>query len=555
MKSLLKKPTDATDLPARPASSAAATTQLEPHWRLLSLLTIYEIVTALALLSFFFFVRGIDTDLANPKLFVGLNVLLILFGAANAAMIWLRKPTIHKQIMAQAFICTGLLLSILYASGGTQHEVALLLVIPISIIALIGSQSMSLANSMLAALGVLGVQLWSHYLGHADVSDYPSAGLTAAILLIIHFAIRPITKRFREAQALAEQRGVDLANLAELNEYIIQHLRESIVVIDGQDRVRLINTSAIQHICQQKNVIGKTLAELSPKLFTIIKAWRKNPQAMDDRSFVSFDGASVITPQIAPIGSEQPSAALIFLEDANRLTDRIQEIKLAALGRLSASIAHEIRNPVAAISHAGQLLAESEQLNNNQDRRLIEIVNNHTERVNIIIKNILQLSKRDNVHLRELSLKPWVEQFISEFADAQTSPKPHITLHGEAHITAYVDPSHLHQVFWNLCENAVRYGKNKQQQAKLDIHFGALTNSGRTFLEVRDHGLGVPPDIAEKIFEPFFSGRRTSTGLGLFIAKQLCECNRATLAYEPRKRGGSIFRVVFADPKRWTQTS
>ncbi len=116
-----------------------------------------------------------------------------------------------------------------------------------------------------------------------------------------------------------------------------------------------------------------------------------------------------------------------------------------------------------------------------------------------------------------------------------------------------MDPSHLHQVLWNLCENAAKYGRDQGAPDAVcaEISTGRLASNGRPYLEVSDHGPGIEPGIANKIFEPFFTGASEGTGLGLFIARELCECNRATLVYQPRDGGGSSFRIIFADPLRW----
>ena len=113
-----------------------------------------------------------------------------------------------------------------------------------------------------------------------------------------------------------------------------------------------------------------------------------------------------------------------------------------------------------------------------------------------------------------------------------------------------MDPGHLRQIVWNLCENAVKYGSGNGGIA-VEIAYGRLPGSRRPFLEVADSGPGIAEEMREQIFEPFATGRNGGTGLGLFISRELCECNRAALIHEPRRGGGSVFRIVFADPARW----
>jgi len=240
----------------------------------------------------------------------------------------------------------------------------------------------------------------------------------------------------------------------------------------------------------------------------------------------------------------------VFLEDTSLLAEKVQQSKLAALGRLSASIAHEIRNPVGAMSHAGQLLAESPNASS-EDRRLTEIIRTNADRVSGIIDNVLRLSKREEAHTERLSLQAWCEEFHEEFCETMQWPLERLqTISAATDIEVRADPSQLRQIVWNLCENALKHGMPQNPDGMVEIRYGRMTATARPFLEIADRGPGVAPEHAERIFEPFFSGGR-GTGLGLFLARELAQTNGATLLYEARQGGGSIFRLVFADPRRW----
>jgi two-component system sensor histidine kinase PilS (NtrC family) len=232
------------------------------------------------------------------------------------------------------------------------------------------------------------------------------------------------------------------------------------------------------------------------------------------------------------------------MEDTSLMAERVQQGKLAALGRLSASIAHEIRNPVGAMSHAGQLLAESPRIGDDE-RRLTDIIRNNSERVSTIINNVLQLSRRESTKPTRLNLGDWFEDFLSEFCATMQIQESQIGMREDSGgLEVRFDPTHLQQVVWNLCENSLKYGESLG---------GRLNPSNRPFLEVADRGPGIDAVSADRIFEPFFTGRKGGTGLGLFIARELCQLNRAVLLYEPRGGGGSIFRIVFSDPQRWEE--
>jgi two-component system sensor histidine kinase PilS (NtrC family) len=404
----------------------------------------------------------------------------------------------------------------------------------------------------MAAIAVLLHTIWQQLAGHVDINVYATAGFLGLVLFTISASASVLATRMRESEALVRQKDVDLANLADLSQYIVQHLRESLLVVDAADKIRLINESAAEILGDTHSIPGALVGEVSPRLLYSLSTWRQGDHQEDSAtSFVAADGARLIQPHFASLGLS-PGPTLIFLEDTSLMAERVQQSKLAALGRLSASIAHEIRNPVGAMSHAGQLLAESPHLGP-EDHRLTDIIRNNSERVSTIINNVLQLSRREATKPARLTLGAWLDDFLSEFSETMQVPSEEIGINEESDdLEVRFDPGHLHQVVWNLCDNAIKYGKSRDY-AKIEIKLARLSPSYRPYLEVADRGTGIEPSAAERIFEPFFTDRKGGTGLGLFISRELCQLNRAVLIYEPRSGGGSVFRIVFSDPQRWEQ--
>jgi two-component system sensor histidine kinase PilS (NtrC family) len=330
-------------------------------------------------------------------------------------------------------------------------------------------------------------------------------------------------------------------------------LRESILVVDDKDEIRLINESAAQLLRGSSIESGASLTEVSPRLLYLLKAWRKNAYdwQMASMSLTSSDGGSLVQPHFVALDRSGRGTTLVFLEDTTMIAERVQQSKLAALGRLSASIAHEIRNPVGAMSHAAQLLAESTTLSP-QERRLTHIITNNGERISTIVENVLQLSRRDSTRQERIELNGWLKEFLTEFRQTmQISDDVLRSGVSDNDIEVRVDPTHLHQLLWNLCENALKYGRAPQSNDAIEIRTGRVATTDRPVLEVLDRGPGIDRADAERIFEPFFTAGQGGTGLGLFIARELAQCNRAVLTYEAREGGGSVFRLVFADPQRW----
>jgi len=287
----------------------------------------------------------------------------------------------------------------------------------------------------------------------------------------------------------------------------------------------------------------KPLRSLSKELSELLSTWKQNPRS-DPNLFRANGSSTNVLPSFTQFGPADNPATLIFLEDTVRMTQQAQQMKLASLGRLTASIAHEIRNPLGAISHADQLLAESPNLDTNQ-RRLTEIIHSHTKRVNGIIENVLQLSRRDNTIPENIKLKNWLEKFKDEFVLSENiDPAVVQLIIDPENLSVYFDPTQLHQVVWNLSQNGLRYSADYQENPKLELKAGFLETSKRIYLEIQDHGPGLDPNIAEQIFEPFFTTDSKGTGLGLYIARELCELNKAHLKYIPRT-GGCCFRIEF----------
>jgi two-component system sensor histidine kinase PilS (NtrC family) len=444
---------------------------------------------------------------------------------------------------------------ILYASGGVASGLAILLVLPVLALTVLADQRDALLIAAVAVIAVLVQQVFIGITDAAPTADYVTAGLFGVVLFLVALAMWPVANRLRESQALVRRRELDLENMAQLSQYIVQHLRESILVIDAQDRIRLINESAAQILGDENAYPDALIGEASPRLLYLLESWRQAERGVEavahsDPTFVAADGARVIRAHFAPLGTTDPGPVLVFLEDTSLLNEKVQQSKLAALGRLSASIAHEIRNPVGAMSHAGQLLAESPNLTEDE-RRLTEIIRSNAGRVSGIIDNVQSLSRREAARLERLPLGAWTEEFQEEFCETMQWPRARLTVRAmSADIEARVDPNQLRQIVWNLCENAVKHAIGDDPQQIVEIRYGRLSGSARPFLDVCDRGMGVAPDQLERIFEPFYSGGH-GTGLGLFLARELAQSNGGTLLFEPRSGGGSVFRLVFADPRRW----
>ena len=528
-------------------------------WRVLGTLNVFRLLLAIVLLVLFF-ASGEARFFGDryPTVFAATVSGYLVFAVITGFAIRGRWVSAGLQTYAQAVVDITAIVILMHASGGISSGLGGLLIVFVGGASLVLPGRVPAFFAAIATLSILGEQFFSLIGGVSDTSNFSAAGVLGAIIFAISLAARPLARRIQFSEALARQRGVDLANLSELNEYIVQHLRESIVVLDADNRVRLINASAAQLLGAPPNCHGTDISEASSDLASYIVQWRAEPKvgSHTDLTVRSDEDSARIKAHMAPLGrgDDRRGPILVFLEDASLMNARIQQSKLASLGRLSASIAHEIRNPVGAMSHAGQLLAESDSLSTD-DLRLTEIIRTHAERVSHIIDNVLQLSRRESSQPERFELEPWLRSFADEFSRTLDLQEGELSVtQAEPGIEIRMDPSQLRQVLWNLCDNAVKYA-SETGGILVELQTGRTARTGQPFLAVLDSGHGVDAATADKIFEPFYTARSGGTGLGLYISRELCELNRATLLYQDREGGGSIFRIVFADPDRWEAVS
>ncbi len=523
-------------------------------WRVLWLLNVFRLGLGTVLLGTYFLVTEPHiVGESIPQLALTAMLTMIGFSLANSWL--LRERTLSAP--AQGYLQLGLDLAtisvLMHASGGVSSGVGGLLIVSVGALALLVERDRAFLVAALAAFAILGEQTFSVLQGSTGTSQYAPAGILGAVIFVITVVVQVLRNRMLETEALAEQRGVDLRNLAELNQYIVQHLRESVVVVDADDKVRLMNESAAQQLGAASKSTDRVLRDVSPELANRLDVWRVQgrPIGVTQPKFSAADGSTTITPHFAALGSEKSGGTLIFLEDMSLLAERAQKTKLASLGRLSASIAHEIRNPIGAMSHAGQLLAESPEINP-AEQRLTDIIRVNAARVSQIVESMLTLSRREKTQPERIDLGVWLEHFRREFEQTLELFEGTVRCTDIApDLVVRMDPTHLHQVVWNLCDNAVKYASEAAGAITVDLRCGILEHSGRGYLEVADRGPGIDLDKLDEVFEPFYTGKDGGTGLGLFICRELCECNGASLSYQQRAGGGSVFRIVFSDSNRW----
>jgi two-component system sensor histidine kinase PilS (NtrC family) len=529
-----------------PAPGEAPGEDASDTWRPLRYFSLYR--ATLAGLFLVLVVAGaVPRTLGQARAEHFLPVALAYLGFAIASGVAVRRrwPGFATQVVGQVLGDVVALTLLMYASGGVRSGFGMLVVVAVAGGSILAGGRTALLFAALATIAVLAQEL-AGALGSEAGFAYTEAGALGASLFAAAVVAHAVARRLRESEALARQRAVDLAGLARLNEHILQRMQSGILAAGPDGRVRLANESARRLLGLPRLEPGMTLESVSPEVALLLGDWRRD-RGVGPRSFRPPGAGTEVIASLAAIDLPGSPAALVFLEDLANVTLRAQHLKLASLGRLTASIAHEVRNPLAAISHAAQLLDESPELAA-ADRRLTRIITEQSQRLNAIIENVLQLSRRRDAELERFPLRDWLAAFVGELSRERGLAEADVVLEVEpADLEVRADPSQLQQVLQNLCENALRYAT-----ASPRLRLAAATNpeTERPYLEVCDSGPGVPAEAVAHLCEPFFTTERQGTGLGLYIARELCEANQAVLEHLGARERGHCFRITFAHPAR-----
>lgn len=478
--------------------------------------------------------------ITQPALFAAGCLGLMALALATTTMHNRRRPALSTQIYLHACGDVGLIILLVYAAGGAASGLAMLLIPPIAASGILLARERSLLIGSLATLALLGEELVRQYGPGVQLANFTQAGILGAMFFLIVLAVSLLEERIRESEALAERQSEDLANLAQINERIVQRIQSGVLVVNPDGGIRMHNDAAGHLLGLEEDNTGRTLQETALDLAQSLQEWQANPEP--EPSPLSQRQNPPLLPHYTRLGTTGNSPTLILLDDASRIEQQAQQMKLAALGRLSASIAHEIRNPLGAINHATQLLDESDSVGDSQ-RRILDILRRQTTRINQVVENVLQLSRRNRALTENITLKTWLQGTITEYENYGQKEKlvfDDSAVDLQASIEA--DPNQMRQVICNLWDNAYRH-KGGNSQVVITLSSGFFPD-GRCWLNIKDNGPGIPPDKIERIFDPFFTDNRKGTGLGLYLAQELCASNGAQLQCLPQP-GGACFRIIF----------
>ena len=512
--------------------------QPQPFWRSLHLFNGYRLFVAVFLAAIVA-IWGNTLQFAsrNLTLFGVTAVLYVVFSVVCFALVRLRWR-FNLQITVQAMADILFIVVLMHASGGISSGLGLLLLATLAAVGLISRGRLALFHAALASIAVLLEHTYSVLRFDENVALYVQAGLMSVGYFATAWLAHALAQYAAASERLAAQREVDVANLAQVNQLVIQDMQDGVLVVDAGGVIRQINARAERMLGPLRQEHDMQLWDYAPGLAATFERWRGGSGAIDANSGPILNSA--VNARFVPIGRSRQVGAVIFLEDLSRVQAQARQMKLAALGRLAANIAHEVRNPLGSISHAAELLQEEPAITDTT-KRLLNIIHDNSRRLDRMVTDVLQLDYGNRAQRESFWLADFVQTFVEQFCEIEKIRSEIFAIELQANPRVLFDRSHLDQVMWNLCHNALRHCR--RQEASIRIAVGLEDGGGTVKLDVIDDGPGVAPELRSQLFEPFFTTSAGGSGLGLYIAREVCEANGATLEYVETPSGAQ-FTVI-----------
>lgn len=497
-------------------------------------------------------------------LYLSMFILYFIFAFSCLVLSIYWRQRFLWQLIVQVSVDIVAIFLLYVSVGGVKSGLAILFLLPLAGGAILAPLVLALffvATVTILLLTENGYQLLST---NADISS-SQVGLYGAAFFIIIFAINRLAAKLIKQETLARERGKALHVQQAINRLVMEDIGDGIVVVDRKGRVLTVNPAAAQMLgfpSSNEMSYGR-LSEL-PWLAPIAEAfsvWKagfglRGSTQSNKPSFVlikhtegtTLQGGSTLLGIRRDLATHlklrfaKVSAAglveervVMFLQDVTEIENQAQQLKLASMGRLTASIAHEVRNPLSAIGHATALLTEDEEVVGRQ--RLLSIVTDNVARLNRMIEDILKLSRKAHQYHEPLSLEVLLNDILAELQEAHEVSPDLITLNNIQGHTVRFDPLHLREIIMNLLTNALRYASGAAGSIRVFVMSGS---AHRLELHVQDDGPQITSAVRAHLFEPFYTTSSKGTGLGLYLARELCLNNGAMLNYEYRTEGEHI---------------
>jgi two-component system sensor histidine kinase PilS (NtrC family) len=501
------------------------------HWRSLDYFNLYRLTLAAAL-AFTSLLLTTEWPIGsqNPGLFRAVSFAYLLGAALFVMAIRARWPGFPVQMAAQItcdVVCISLLSS---ASGGVTSGLGLLLLVPLSSAGLIGNARLALFFAAVAAIAMLSLHTYGVLNWRASMGDYLQVALLSLSFFVVAWLAHFFTHRALVYERAAHEKAEEVSRINRIHALAAGDSPDGVLALAADGHILYSNPQAAKLLGSEALVPGSQLQHTAPALFAAFSAWQqhKGPPT------ANLPGGRV---RVRFLPLEAGGQGVVLLEDPSRAEALAQQIKLAALGRLTLSIAHEIRNPLSAISHAAQLLGEDNPAG--PTTKLTGIIQNNVHRLDSMVQDILSLNRRDRQEKETVPVRAFVENWVKEWRQAEEIPESAVIMSMNSPAQLCFAPQHLRQILWNLARNAWRHGRRQAGSLRISLR----EHDDSVVLDICDDGPGVPADSQSRLFEPFYTTEAQGTGLGLYIARELAEANDARLEFVANQPG-ACFRLT-----------
>jgi two-component system, NtrC family, sensor histidine kinase PilS len=530
--------------PATPVFEVPPLTALvqESSRRILWIVGLYRAVCGALLLGAALFLDLRVLAIGTPNAFVTAAGLYFLYGLLT--FLWVQRdsesmplPALLLSLLVGDLFFIGLLI---YSGAGSGLPLSILLFPQLAASGWLMRSEVAFFHAALTSTVLLALDASRTLQGTVPAAQLFQTGLVGFGYFATVGIALALGRYTKQSEDLAAQRSIDVANLEQVNRLIIQDMQDGVLVVDLNGVVRGHNAQVTRLLGGFGRMRGgMRLAEFSSTLHDYWRRWQEDfAEALPP--FRVEQTQRLLRVRLVRIGTGLNGGTLIYLEDLGRAQTEAQQMKLAAMGRLTASIAHEVRNPLSAINQAAQLLEEDGSVAED-GQRLLLMIRNNAKRIDRIVGEVLQLNRRDRQQPEVVQLAEFTHALIEEIVQAEGIPPGGIAIQLPDDLLVIFDRGHLNQIVWNLVRNAWQHCQKKEGSIRIVTRPGYMGDA--VIFELNDDGPGIPAELRGQIFEPFFTTRPGGTGLGLYIARELADANGAALELLA-KGPGAHFRMT-----------
>nr|WP_174506921.1 ATP-binding protein [Acinetobacter sp. Marseille-Q1620] len=515
-------------------SPSVFSSTLQTIYRLGTWYTVYRLIIAFSLIAIFF-INYLQNQNIYPQSSFYFYILVIYAAIGIIQMLLFRyvPHIISKQLIALFFIDVTYLSLLTYANTGPDLSIGLLFVITVLAANFLLKKNQALLVTLTAIISIIYQHFVSSLIEDHQLNHIGNSIFLAFLFFVVYALGQYSRKRFQFLESLSSTQSIKLSTLQNINRYILEQTETGYLVLDETLQVIVCNPAAHTLLELENNKFNQyqSFEALHPQLFELFQHVTLLKQS--SFQFKSENSLFHINIQIQKLVLPEQELSMLILHDSQKLNQQVQQLKLAALGQLSASIAHEIRNPLAMIVQANELILESDEQEKNHMHRIIAT---QSERIDKIITETLNMAKNKAIFPIKINLKNFFQELKkNDFSAYQDK----IQLNIKTDLEIYFDETQFLQVIHNLIRNALRHNSNPNQP----IQILAYSEDKNIYIDVIDFGKGVSKLELSQLFKPFFSTEIDGTGLGLYLSKSLCEANQAKLSYVEQDNIGACFRI------------